>query len=225
MYKIFIFTLCSTISFGCLAMEPENPKKSMSLRDICKIEVKDLKLVNVLPGEQLPQQQVVHDFFKKLPQVVDCQTDQLAVDVKQLRSLLKTAVKALPRADSCGQTTASQERAREVLKKTIEPTSGSVTTITLTNGTVEVHTTSPVLSRSLPVNDAAQTPSVHVTQINELGPIKEISRLRNLLSGKSRLATIAACAGSVFIAGMIVGWFYTTKAHKEYDILQQSSHI
>jgi hypothetical protein len=38
-------------------------------------------------------------------------------------------------------------------------------------------------------------------------------RLFSALSGKGKLGAAVTAVGSIFIMGMIAGWFYTTKAH------------
>lgn len=55
--------------------------------------------------------------------------------------------------------------------------------------------------------------SVGLVQFKAVSAGSEGMRLFNTLSGKGKVGAVFGAVGSIFIFGMIAGWFYTTKAH------------
>lgn len=160
-------------------------EKPSCLRTFSKASTKDIQLSKALEGSEEQQKRAVQFLVQKLPSVIVYNGQHFEVDAPKFKTLLATTYRGLPQP----------KIKKSGRKKAVSPVN------------------SPVPSRLAAVAQLLSSTPAEDPNVAQLQA--DVARLTKAVSGKGRWVKLIAGGGALFFTGMIVGWFYTTRAHHQ----------
>lgn len=231
MKKVTLLISISILSTALVAMDAEDkgsrspygsksaspiPQQSPShLRHSAEQE-KEIVLVTTLQGSLEQQQKAVRGFIDQLPHAIANEDSRYEVDVPALRTLLVDTYSQFPKQEG----TISPLLERHLIGHEVK--SSPVTRVKVAiegDGDVEVRASSPRQKRAAAVQEQAGhgRPGGNHDKVLQPDLAKQVEqqviKLEGIFLGNRRYAKFGLYSISLVVGGMIIGWFYTTKAH------------
>lgn len=224
MKKVVLVVSISILSTALVAMDGgsgspygSSPLSSPNLQQ-SPTQEKEIVLVTTLQGSFEQQQKIVRGFIDQLPQAISNEDTKYEVDVPALRTLLIETYRQFPKQE--GDMSPLFQRSFHGH----ESKSPGITRVNVAvdgDGEVEVRASSPGQKRAAAVQEQAgqERPGGHYDKGSAKGTDlerqveKQVKKLEGIFLGNRRWAKFGLYSISLVVGGMIIGWFYTTKAH------------